>query len=89
MRTEQEIVDQTNAIARIIYASRGYKVEDDFVFHIETVNRHPYERSSWQAACEIQLLMTQTDPNDSVDNLDDECSCDELGSECPACEVDN
>lgn len=71
-RTDQEIVDQTNEIARIIYASRGYTVPVGFEFHTETINRHPYERACWQAACEIQDLLTQTDPQDALDNLEEE-----------------
>ncbi len=72
MRTAQEIVDQTNEIARIIYASRGYTVPTGTEFHTETINRHPHERSCWAAACEIQNLMTQTDPQDALEELEDE-----------------
>ena len=72
MRTDQEIVDQTNSIARIIYANRGYKVPDSYEFHTETINRHPHERECWAAACEIQILMTDTDPEDAVRNLEED-----------------
>ncbi len=72
MRTAKEILDQTNEIARIIYASRGYTVPAGTEFHTETINRHPYERSCWVAACEIQELMTQTDPQDALEELEDE-----------------
>jgi hypothetical protein len=72
MRTAKQIVDQTNKIARIIYASRGYEVPEGTEFHTETVNRHPYERSCWNAACEIQELMTQTDPMNAVDELEED-----------------
>jgi len=71
-RTAQQIVDQTNAIARIIYKGMGYQSPDDFVFHTETINRHPYERNCWQSACEIQELMTETDVSDVLDELEDE-----------------
>lgn len=72
MRTAKQIVDQTNEIARIIYESRGYTVPVGFEFHTETVNRHPYERQSWSAACLIQELMTQTDVMNAVDEMEDE-----------------
>ena len=71
-RTAQEIVDQTNAIARIIYASRGYSTSTGTEFHAETINRHPYEVQCWKAACEIQELMTNTDTNDALEELEDE-----------------
>ena len=72
MRTSQEIIDETNEIARIIYLSRGYEVSKGFEFHTETKNRHPHEEQCWLAACMIQLLMTQTDPRDAIDELDEE-----------------
>lgn len=71
-RTPQQIIDQTNEIARIIYESRGYKVPDGTVFHTETPNRHPYETSCWEAACRIQELMTQTDVMDVLIELEDD-----------------
>lgn len=79
MRTDREIVDQTNEIARIIYASRGYVVPEGTEFHTETTNRHPYESDCWHAACDIQDLMTGTDVESAVDNLiDDEIQAGEL-----------
>ena len=72
MRTSKQIVNQTNAIAKIIYQSRGYEVKKGHDFHTERVNLHPFERQAWAAACEIQMLMTDTDPMDAVDELEDE-----------------
>lgn len=72
MRTAQQIVDQTNEIARIIYASMGYTVPQGTEFQTETINRHPHEENCWRAACEIQLLMTHTDVQDALDELEDE-----------------
>ena len=71
MRSSQEIVDQTNEISRIIYASRGYVVKDGFKFYGDSVNRHPHEESCWDAACQIQLLMTETDAEDALTDLED------------------
>lgn len=72
MRTAKQIIDQTNEIARIIYASRGYEVPEGTEFHTETVNRHPHETQCWDAACEIQLLMTDTDVFDALCELEEE-----------------
>lgn len=72
MRSDQDIVDQTNAIARIIYAAQGYVMPEGFEFHTETINRHPHEEACWLAACQIQELMTSTDPTDAVSNIEDE-----------------
>lgn len=72
MRTAKQIVKQTNEIARIIYASRGYTVPAGFEFHTETVNRHPHERQCWSAACKIQELLTETDVMNAVDEMEEE-----------------
>lgn len=72
MRTDQQIIDQANEMARIIYSHMGYSVPAGTEFHSETINRHPHARSCWGAACEIQMLLTNTDPNDAVNNLADE-----------------
>jgi len=72
MRTDKEIFDQTNKIARIIYDSMGYSVNEGFDFYSERVNRHPQERMCWSAACSIQLLMTDTDVNDAIVAMEDE-----------------
>ena len=71
MRTAQEIIDQTNEIARIIYDSMGYTVPKGTEFHTDTINRHPHETNCWNAACEIQLLMTETDPEDALAELEE------------------
>jgi hypothetical protein len=33
MRTDQQIIDQTNELARILYALRGYQVSDSAQSH--------------------------------------------------------
>ena len=71
MRTDQEIVDQTNEIARILYRNLfGCEVPKGTEFQTETPNRHPHETACWISACEIQELMTQTDVNDALDGID-------------------
>ena len=71
-RTAQEIVDQTNEIARIIYKGMGYTSPEGFEFHTETINRHPHEENCWASACEIQELMTGTEVDDAIEELEDE-----------------
>lgn len=66
-RTAQQIVDQTIEIANIIYASRGYVQRAGFRYW---ESRHPHELSAWSAACQIQELMTDTDPEDALAELE-------------------
>ena len=68
MRTDQQIVDQTNVLARTLYGLRGYRVGEGYRFDRAT---HPHEREAWAAACAAQLLLTETDPNDALANLED------------------
>lgn len=65
-RTDQQIVDQTNELARQLYALRGYAVREGYRFDKAT---HPHEVEAWQGACAAQLLLTDTDPNEALDNL--------------------
>jgi alpha-D-ribose 1-methylphosphonate 5-phosphate C-P lyase len=65
-RTDQQIVDQTNQLARRLYALRGYTVREGYRFDEAT---HPHEVEAWQGACAAQLLLTHTDPNEALDNL--------------------
>jgi hypothetical protein len=67
MRTDQEIVDQTNELARQLYAIRGYVIKSPYRFDRAT---HSMEREAWAGACAAQKLLTDTDPNDALDNLD-------------------
>ena len=67
-RTEQEIVNQTNQLAREFYAKRGYQVPDGYRFDEAT---HPHEVEAWEMACMAQRLLTSTDPVDALDNLED------------------
>lgn len=65
-RTDQQVVDQTNELARQLYSLRGYNVREGYRFDQAT---HPHEVEAWQGACAAQLLLTDTDPNDALDNL--------------------
>lgn len=68
MRSDQEIIDQTNALARTIYALRGYTVREGYRFDRAT---HPHEVEAWRGACEAQILLTDTDPQDALDEIEE------------------
>ncbi|MBR8189046.1 hypothetical protein KDW82_08240 [Burkholderia vietnamiensis] len=68
MRTEKDVIDQTNALARKLYAIRGYEAPEGYRFDRAT---HPHEVEAWQGACAAQILLTETDPEDALANLDE------------------
>ena len=70
MRTPEEIINQTNELARQFYALRGYVVPEGHRFDIERVNTHPDERLCWQQACIAQLMLTDTDIYDVLSELE-------------------
>lgn len=69
MRTDHEIVDQTNELARRLYSLRGFQVPDKFRFD-QTDN--PRAKEAWEAACEAQLFLTDTDPHEACYNLEED-----------------
>lgn len=68
MRTDKDIVDQTNALALKLYALRGYKVPEGYRFDQAS---HPHEIEAWEGACAAQVMLTNTDPSDALANLDE------------------
>lgn len=68
MRTDQEIIQQTNELARILYRLRGYTVNEGYRFDKAT---HPHEVEAWRGACEAQILLTDTDPQDALDEIEE------------------
>ncbi|MBV8248474.1 MAG: hypothetical protein JO200_08475 [Comamonas sp.] len=68
MRTEKQIVDQTNELARKLYAIRGYTAREGYRFDQAT---HPHEVEAWEGACAAQLMLTNTDPADALANIED------------------
>ena len=66
MRTEQQIIDQTNELARQLYSLAGYDVKKGYDFSNAT---HPQEKLAWSGACAAQLMLTDTDPEDAMANL--------------------
>lgn len=72
MRTNQEILQQTNELARVFYRLLGYVVPEGHRFDQGRGTAHPQERLCWQMACEAQLLLTETDVEDAIADLDEE-----------------
>lgn len=68
MRSEQQIIDQTNELARQLYALRGYNVPEGYRFDQAT---HAHEVEAWEGACVAQRMLTDTDPVDALANIED------------------
>jgi hypothetical protein len=68
-RTSQQILKQTNELARRFYAihDRGGKVDKGFRFDL---SEHPQEQQCWRMAAEAQLFLTETDLGDVLSDLD-------------------
>jgi len=66
MRTEQQIIDQTNDLARELYKLTGNKVKKGYDFYNAT---HPLETQAWRGACVAQLMLTNTEPEEAIANL--------------------
>lgn len=69
MRTDREIVEQTNELARQLYRLRGYEVAEGYRFDRAF---HPHAREAWAAACAAQVMLTDTDPNDAIQGEEEE-----------------
>lgn len=68
-RTPQEIIDQTNELAREFYRLTGHSVNERFRFERERNNEHPQERMCWRMACFAQELLTNTDVDDVLSEI--------------------
>lgn len=68
-RTDADIVRQTNELARQFYAIRGYVRPDGYRFDRAT---HPHEQEAWACACLAQRELTETDPEDALEGMDED-----------------
>lgn len=68
MKTDQDVLDQANEIARRLYSLRGYAVKAGYRFDLST---HPHEKEAWNGACVAMEYLTDTNPNDAADNLEE------------------
>lgn len=71
MRTDREIIEQTNELARRLYALRGYVVAEGYRFD---QSHHPRAREAWEGARAAQLILTDTDPNDALGEDEEGCA---------------
>jgi hypothetical protein len=69
VRTDREIVNQTNALARELYRLRGYVVPEGYRFDQST---HPHMLEAWAGACAAQIMLTETDPDDALGEEDED-----------------
>jgi len=69
VRTDREIVEQTNVLAQQLYRLRGYVVPDGYRFDRAL---HPHMREAWAGACAAQLLLTETDPDEAIQGEEEE-----------------
>lgn len=67
-RTDQEIVDQTEALA-VWLLSWAFNHKPETTTPIRD-SAHPFAERCWSAACHIQEMLTDTDPENAVAELD-------------------
>lgn len=66
-RTAQQILDQTNELARELLGIMGYEVEPGFRFD---QHDHPRGNAAWVGACRAQIILTDTDVEDAISELE-------------------
>ncbi len=70
-RSAQQIIDQTNKLAREFYRLLGYKVPKGHRFDLERENRHPQEVLCRNMACAAQYELTATDVEDAQSEIEE------------------
>lgn len=68
-KTEREIVDDCNKLARLYYAMQGCEVPDDFKFYEAN---HPMEVGCWNMAVAAYDHIEGTDVEDCLSALEDD-----------------
>lgn len=68
-RDDETIVSQTIALAGQFYEAHGYTHTEGFRYWEST---HPQERLMWRLACLAQLELTDTDPEDALQELEED-----------------
>lgn len=73
MRTDNEILDQTNELARQFYSLMGYEVKKAHRFDPLSGKKapHPQEILCWNMAALAQLVLTDTELDDVISNLEE------------------
>lgn len=67
-RSDQDIVGQTEELARKLASMDGYVLEGSFRTADSARGKH-----FWQMACRVQEMLTDTDVQNAVDNLEERC----------------
>ena len=71
MRTDMEIVKQTNLLAKkICEAVKGYDAEK--LPHKMYQSSNKIAQDCWRAACIAQMMLTETDPEDALSEMSHE-----------------
>lgn len=65
-RSEQEIIDHANKLARKLYELRGYLVREGYRFDQST---HPHEVEAWNGAVIAFELIEGTDVQNALDEI--------------------
>lgn len=68
-RTSREILRETNQLARLFAAHMGYQVRDEYDFQ---ASGHVKARLCWRLACTAQEILTCTDTEDVLAELEAE-----------------
>lgn len=71
-RTDHEIVEQTNelAILALGYIGTGYvPAKDGYKVYVHLDGGYPRDKKAWRFACEVQELLTGTEPDEALNNL--------------------
>ncbi len=68
-RTDKQIIKQTEEVARRFLFMIDFCVKEGVnIRHL----KHPKARKAWGLACEVQEIITKTDVQNSLDNLEDQ-----------------
>lgn len=67
-KTEQEIVDEANRLARLFYQSFGYKSPEGFRFD---QSEHPQEAGMWNLAAIAYEHIEGTDINNALHEIEE------------------
>lgn len=75
-RTDHEVVEQTNALARVLLGLVGYEVPEGYRFD-QDLGRPGRGRSvlAWQLARAAQIELTDTDPDEALQNVAEGPDC--------------
>lgn len=69
MKTDNQIVDEVNELARFIYEKQGYSVKEGYRFD---KSEYVGENWCWSIAADIHEMYTDDDVDCALDNLEEE-----------------